>query len=304
MSDDAPAEGPGVAVGEAGFEVGGGGGGHELDGFGFEEAFAVEGAFVEDHLSEAGVVGGGGEEPAIGGGVAGAEGDVVVVEDEDGGFFELAVGELVGLGEAGFLRGGEVEGGVGHGEGTEEAVFEEDFEGLSGDDFDDSAEGVDAGLVVLPLGAWGESEGSGGEMGDEIGEGFGGLGFLGGVVGEAGGVGEEVAEGDIGWGAVGGLEFGEFGDVFLDGVVDREEALLGEHHDGGGGEGLGHGGDPEDVVWSHGGFGGEVGVADGVEVDDAIGFGDDGDGAGDFFLIDVLLDALGDGLEFWGVLCV
>ncbi len=297
LAGDAPAEGPGAAVGEAGFEVSGGDGGHELDGFGFEEAFTVEGSFVEDHLGKAGIVGSGGEESAVGGGVAGAVGDVVFVEDEDLGFGEGTVFEFVGLGEACFLSRGEVEGGIGHTEGAEEAVIEEGLEGLAGDDFDDSAEGVDAGLVVFPPGAGDEAEGAGGEAGDEIGEGFGGFGFFGGVVGEAGGVGEEVADGDLGGGAIGVFEVGEFGDVLFDGVVDGEKVLFDEHHDGGGGDGLGHGGDPEDVVGSHGGFGGEVGVADGAAVGDALGLDDDGDGAGDLVLVDVFLDGLGDGLE-------
>ena len=59
LADDAPAEAPAIAFGEAGFEACGLDRGHELDGLGLEVALAAKLAAAQDHLAKACVIGGG-----------------------------------------------------------------------------------------------------------------------------------------------------------------------------------------------------------------------------------------------------
>jgi hypothetical protein len=88
----------------------------------------------------------------------------------------------------------------------------------------------------------------------------------------AGGVGEEVQDFDV-------VGAGEFGEIFADGILEGELALLLQDEDRGRGELLG---DAADGV-SHGGFGGDgrgdAREAEGVGVNDVVIL-DDADGGG------------------------
>lgn len=284
-------------------------GAHEFDAFRFEVLFALEGAAVGDHLEEAGVVGDGGEEAAAAGLLGG-------FLEEEGVFGLFEVHEEAGfgaedIGETGCFFGGDVEAGVGHVEGGEEAFLEKVGEGLTGGGFDDAAEdvGIDA---VDPLGARLVEEGDAGGGLGHLGEGFiavEGLGFavefIDGVaspaVGESGGVAKEVADGWSGFGWDGVAVFLPDGEVFKlgevlgDGVVEVEFSFFVEHHGGGRGDALGHGVDAEDGVLFDGGFGASVGEAELLVVDN-VAFAEDEDGATDeFFIGDEFFDG---GVDF------
>jgi len=284
-------------------------GAHEFDAFRFEVLFALEGAAVGDHLEEAGVVGDGGEEAAAAGLVGG-----FLEEERVFGLFEVDEEAGFGaedIGETSCFFGGDVEAGVGHVEGGEEAFLEEGCKGLAGGGFDDVAE--DVGIdTVEPLGAGLVEEGDARGGPGHCGEGFiavEGLGFsvefIDGVaspaVGESGGVAEEVADGGGGFGWDGVAVFlpdGEafkLGEVLGDGVVEVELAFFAEHHGGGRGDALGHGVDTENGVLFDGGFGASVGEAELLIVDD-VAFAEDEDGATDeFFIGDEFFDG---GVDF------
>lgn len=260
-------------------------------------------------MEEAGVVGDGGEEAAAAGLLGG-----FLEEEGVFGLFEVHEEADFGaedIGETRCFFGGDVEAGVGHVEGGEEAFLEEVGEGLTGGGFDDAAEdvGIDA---VDPLGARLVEEGdTGGGLG-HLGEGFiavEGLGFavefIDGVaspaVGESGGVAKEVADGWSGFGWDGVAVFLPDGEVFKlgevlgDGVVEVDFAFFVEHHGGGRGDALGHGVDAEDGVLFDGGFGASVGEAELLLVDD-VASAEDEDGATDeFFIGDEFFDG---GVDF------
>lgn len=107
--DDADAVAPGAAGDEAGLQVAGVGAGHFGQGFGADDAFAVERPLVEQALIEFGEVVAGAEESAGGDGVAGGGG---VIQDAAGGRHELAVFFAVGDGQPPQLLGGRIGGGV------------------------------------------------------------------------------------------------------------------------------------------------------------------------------------------------
>ncbi len=98
----------------------------------------------------------------------------------------------------------------------------------------------------------------------------------------------------VGIDAVVDLEMGELGDVFGDGIGREPLALLVEDHHGHASDGFGHGKVAEDGVFGHGGVAGDVAQAVGAIVDDFSVAGEDGDDAGDLFLVDGLLH---DGVE-------
>ena len=279
-------------------------GSHHFDGAGGEETGSVELAAAEEHFAEAGVVEGGGVEASAAGGAEGDEGGVgAVLVDGEGG-----AGALVDRGEAGELFLGDVEGGVVHAEGGEDALAEEVGEGLAGEFFDEVTLDVD-GDAVGPTGA---GRGEEGDLGEAVDHGLEGgarvkeAGFDdhfvdggGGVedVAEAARVGHEFAHGHGAggifqfWGSVGvfaGVDFeaGEGGDVAGDGVVELPFSFFVEHHHGDAGDGFGHGVDAEDGI----GFEGAVGL----EAGDFAVAGDEGDEAGDLFFVD---EALHGGVE-------
>ena len=113
-----------------------------------------------------------------------------------------------------------------------------------------------------------------------------------GIVAEAGGVGEQLAQGDraarraelrraIGAEALQHLRGGEAGQVGGNGAIERQPALFDQLHGGGGGDGLGHGGEPHHAVRRHRRLGGAVGGAEGALIEDAAGIAGEGDHAGD-----------------------
>ena len=67
-------------------------------------------------------------------------------------------------------------------------------------------------------------------------------------------------------------------------------ALLIEDHHGDAGEGLGHGIGAEDGVLGHGYALFHVALAVGAVLDDLAVTGQDGDGSGEFLLVDLVLD--------------
>ena len=261
-----------------------------------EEADAVQLALVEHQLAETHVVDRGGSEAAAAGrdravAEVGAGGRVVHEGEGAVGAARVVGGEAGGVADA--------EAGVAHAERLEDALVEERGEGLAGDDLHQAAEHV-GGDGVVPLIAGLGQEGKGGEAGDHLGEravvgleidGAGAVqrvhqGGLHEAVGQAGGVGEEVTPGD---GAPGGFQLQlqrvaadghghvrELGEEVADRVVELEQALLVEHHDGQARERLGHGVDADNGVRRHGRAGGEVGQPGGALVGDpaAAGQGD------------------------------
>ena len=150
-------------------------------------------------------------------------------------------------------------------------------------------------IGVLPLGAGLEVEWLAGELMDDgervAGELPGGNGVvLGRVVLIAGGVGEEIDDLDV-------VRAGELGEVFADGVLQGELALLLQDEDGRRGELLG---DAADGV-GHGGFGGEgrrdAREAEGVGVDDVVVLHDADGGGGNAAVGE---DFLREGGDFGG----
>ena len=203
------------------------------------------------------------------------------------------------------MFGGGPEGGVAHFEGIEQAFLEELLEGFCGDDFDDAAQGVDACGAVGPLTARIEAKRGAAVVVDE----FSKADFVASLsdLGDAALVGEQIAygHGARGWTLVaflfGDLLGAEGGDEFVDGILEGKLALFDEHEDADGGNGFGHGGDPEQVVWGHGPARGEVAVSEGSVVEDALVIGDQRDHSGDGAVIDEGLHGLGDGLILRGI---
>ena len=118
----------------------------------------------------------------------------------------------------------------GHAEGAEDALGEEVEERLAGDDLDDAAGDDVVGVGVLPLGAGLEVERLfGPDVEDVLSD--GGLDerrhhvVLGPVILIAGGVGENLADGHF-------IAVREAGNIFSDGIVEREFSLLLEQQNG------------------------------------------------------------------------
>ncbi len=82
------------------------------------------------------------------------------------------------------------------------------------------------------------------------------------------------------------LEMRELGDVFGDGIGGQPLALLIENHHGHAGDRLGHGEVAKDGVLGHRRAAGHVALAVGAVVDDLAVTSEDGDGAGECFLVD------------------
>ncbi len=72
----------------------------------------------------------------------------------------------------------------------------------------------------------------------------------------------------------------ELGQIFLNGIVQHQLAIIDEHHYCRCGHGLGLGCDPEQGVGSHGSVLGDVGEAEGVDMEQPLGVGDGDNGAG------------------------
>ena len=160
LHDDLKAESHAHAIGESGFEIAGVIAGHELEAFLADEALLFHHAAIEEHLVELHEILRGGEETACGKRSAFFAG-VRLGEVANGrGFERFAVrGGFVGGGELLKVFFGRPEGGGAHAERIEEAFFEEARVFHAADDFDDAAEGVDAGIAVGPLGAGLELQG-------------------------------------------------------------------------------------------------------------------------------------------------
>lgn len=292
----ASAEGFGLE--EAGRQVAGLGQVHPAEGFVAEVAAAAEGAVGEQHLAEAGVIAAGGVETAVaqGGPIGTAE-----VMAWGHGVESGAVGVSgVGGGQAAALSFGGIEGGVAHAERAEEALFEEDVEGLTADDFDDAGGGVDSALAVAPAGAGFELHGSRQPQGDQVGERACLLGGRAGGFAETADVGEHLEQGDVGGVAGGRAQGGELGNVLGHRIGDLQAAFILEHEDGGGGDRFGHGGDPEQGVLGHATIRGEVGEAGGFVVKHPVFGHHQGDGSGDLVLGYLGFEGLADAGKFAG----
>ncbi len=139
-------------------------------------------------------------------------------------------------------------------------MLEEDVEGLAGDDLDEAAEDVEAFAVrVLLAGVMVQ-----GKLAQALDAFTDGDGFGGEQVGYAGG----------------GVELLETGITVDYAITEAGGALFPEHHDAGRGDGLGLGGDAEDVVALEFPASGVVRHAVGLVVDDAAVAGDERDHAG------------------------
>ena len=92
--------------------------------------------------------------------------------------------------------------------------------------------------------------------------------------------------------------------VFLDEVADwllqADFALFDESHDGGAGDGFGLGSDAEDGARGHAATGFFIAPADGAFINGLAVVEDEGDGPGDFILIDRLLQESADAGEAFG----
>ena len=92
------------------------------------------------------------------------------------------------------------------------------------------------------------------------------------------------------------FRIGEFGDVLGNGVVQLKAAFFIEQHDAQGGNRLAHRADAEDGIGAHG-LGVLAILATGrVEPNNLAVTGDEGDSAGDFAVVDALLNGGGDAL--------
>ena len=276
---------------EAGRDVAGLRAGHLGDGLLAEDALAVEFTLVQHHAIKFGEVGTAGNEAArrdrerrlLG------QPDQVHLEDE------LAVLLVVSLRQALHLLGRRVERGVLHSQRVEDALLEKGFERFAGDDLDDAAERVDPGVAVGPLAARLELQR---ESGDGL-RGFGqraialhvDLGKLLGIVRQAARVREQVAnlerparlliadEGRV----------RELGQVLRHVIVWAELPFVDENHDGDGRDRLGHRGNAEERVLLHGRLVGEVALAHGFVIQDAIFVADQRHGTGEVAVVDELL---------------
>ena len=254
--------------------IGGGGGGHDFYGVGFEErGDAWAAGDVVEELDELG----GGGDPSV---VGVHAGDVELV----GVFVVLAVVDDLVLGAVALFVASDFHGGDAG--GAEDVVSDVGVVGFAGDLFDDAAEDAVAEVGVGPVGAgWVGERDFGDGLGDEPGLVPGEVEHhgVGGVVGPAAaGVGEEMVDGDVDdVGLVGGLAVldAEDGARAEDLVGELELALLDEREDGDGGDGLGDGGDAEEGVLLGLIETGFVGHAGGLVVDEAAVAGD-GDGGG------------------------
>ena len=112
------------------------------------------------------------------------------------------------------------------------------------------------------------------------------------------GIGEEHFAGGVE--AVEDFEVGEFGDELRDGIGGKPLAFFVKDHHGDAGDGLGHGVVAENGVFGHGGGGGQVANAVGAVVDDFAVAGEDGDGAGELLVVDLVLDGGVEALKALG----
>ena len=230
------------------------------------------------------------------------------VGDAAAGVSGLFFVRTVGTGKAGDLGITGPEGGFFHAERIEEALLQEVFVGHAADDLDDARSDVHALVAVLillsrlPLER--AEDGRDGAGFDGCGIGSGGLlQFR--AAGESTGVAQDMTDGDgsghrfqqdmvrIFLGD--DHQFAELRDEFGDGVIKAYFAFIHEHHDGGTGEHLGHGSDPEDVVLTDWLLRLDIGVTDQVLVTHLAGFiRDDADDARDFVTLHVGFHRSGD----------
>ena len=122
----------------------------------------------------------------------------------------------------------------------------------------------------------------------------GGPGFLWRGFAHAGSVGQQVPERQPGRFSVRRLEIGQFRQVLGHGIVHGELALVLEHEHGRCRHRLGHRGDPEEVVHSHGLLRRQVRVAHGIEAENLVLVGDKRHGSGDGVVLDERLKSVGD----------
>src|SRR6185312_1991199 len=145
FADDAEAEAPAVAGGEARLELTRLDRAHLADRLGLEIALAVKLAVVEQHLAEAGVVEGGREQAAVGRGEAIAARGGFAVENTQLNRLQLAlVRAAIRAGQTRQLILAEVERRVLHSQRAEEPLVGEVGERRAGNDLDDARRGVDA----------------------------------------------------------------------------------------------------------------------------------------------------------------
>ncbi len=88
----------------------------------------------------------------------------------------------------------------------------------------------------------------------------------------------------------------EFGEILLHRVVHIHFLFVDEHHKRGGGDRLGHGGDPKKVVRGHGFLRGDIGIADRGEVEDLVLRCDERDRPGEHVGVDERLKLRSNGL--------
>ena len=198
-------------------------------------------------------------------------------------------GRGVGIGLHKPVRVGDEEGRVRHGERAGDVFVGDGFEIGSLDLHHHGAEHVD-GDGVEPHGSGREGEAGldhAGEVffhgevavdaGGDLQRVVGPVLWLEEIVREARRVGEQVVDGDGGCRAVRRLRL-EVGQEVGDGAAEAELAKLDHAHRGGGDDGLGDGGEAEDVVFLHGAPGLAVRLAIGLEVGElpVLHHGDDG----------------------------
>ena len=289
---------------------------HELDRLRAEQPHAVEFAAPSHHLAEAQVVHGRGDQPAA----AGVEGGVFVVGE---GFlahlherFFFSVPVVVGQ-EAIHLLRRHVEERVHHAEGLEEALLEEDVEGLAAQALHDEAGHVHGDAVVPPIARL--------ELQRQFGKALGELveilrrqRLLLAVhlvqrilwietVGEAAGVREQMQHGHGVLGrrrlaalGIQHLQIRQFGHELLDRIGELKLAFFVEHHCRHRGDRLAHRIDAEQGVLGHRAVVVRPAVAHRLEVDDLAVARHQRDDASELLLVHVALRHGGDVVEPFG----
>ncbi len=133
-------------------------------------------------------------------------------------------------------------------------------------DLDDARRGIDAALGIAPSFTGLVLHGRGQPERDQIGERSGLPHRRASRLAEAGRVRQDLGNGEVSGPARRSSQARELGKILRHRIGDSELALVLQHQHGRGGDRLGHRGDPEQRVQSHGTFCLEIGEPRGVEV--------------------------------------
>ena len=285
---------------------------HQFEGLAADDPDTVERAATEQHLAESRVVHRGGYQPAA----AGFHRRLLQHVEELHLFAAPGIGRER-LGEtAGVLWPG-VKGGLRHLQGSENALGQEDTQGLTRHHLDEAAENV-GGAAVVPFRAGLADQRQAGDDGSMFGVGDLAAaqprllikllhrGVAGMVVGDARGVAQQVLDRhrppqrhqiELAIGVDADLLVGKFRNVFGDGFVEQELAVLEQHHDADRNDRLGHREHAEQAVVGHRRGSRRALVAQCVEPADLAAPGHHHGHARDGALVDIALECIRHALQ-------